>query len=427
MSLKSKIKNNKFFSNMFGFESGIDITDDTQVLYRRNIVIKNIIFLSNLVFTIMFAVLSFGEKSNIVLTIILFPVTFLVNMGLKKTINKAPDDLTTQKIASHIASFYMLLLSIVIYVKLKFGSIVYLQECGYILIYYSLLICSFYQNKKLLKLVFEWTLVIVTILHFTVTYGIVFLEMASDLQLFIQNFFVSDAFKDIILRTLLLCIFMLVLYSLVSISDYMQEERKKELTKRRQVQEDFTEVITKIFNVTLDTSPRTPEDKENIIAISKMSRRLAELLNLSIEECDEIEAFARVHIDNEVNFAPSGANEDEKFANLQKQTTLGSSMISRLQLERKCETIMQTAFFEESFNDAFVVKMNSIQNDEFNQTILLSDIYVSMRNVKPYKRPYNHSVTIKYMEDRFRVFFDGNVFERFMRYQAEFEKIYDEI
>ena len=46
-SFKSKIqqviKDNKFFINNFGFESGIDITNDTQVLYRKNYVIKNIV------------------------------------------------------------------------------------------------------------------------------------------------------------------------------------------------------------------------------------------------------------------------------------------------------------------------------------------------------------------------------------------------
>ena len=118
MSLKSKIKNNKLFSNMFGFESGIDITNDNQVLYRKNIVIKNIIFVSNLVFTLMFAILSFGEHSNIILSAILIPVTFLVNLGLTRTIRKDPNDLTTQTIASYIACFYMFLLSIVIYFKL---------------------------------------------------------------------------------------------------------------------------------------------------------------------------------------------------------------------------------------------------------------------------------------------------------------------
>ncbi len=426
MSLKSKIKNNKLFSNMFGFESGIDITNDNQVLYRKNIVIKNIIFVSNLVFTLMFAILSFGEHSNIILSAILIPVTFLVNLGLTRTIRKDPNDLTTQTIASYIACFYMFLLSIVIYFKLKYGSAVYLQECGYILIYYSLTVCSFYQNKKLLKFVFEWVLALVTILHFTVTYGLVFTEMASDVGLFFKTFFVSDAFKDIVIRTILLCIFMLVLYSVVSMSGYMQEERKKELIKRRQVQEDFTNVVTKIFEVSLDSSSRSDEDKENILAVSKMARRLAEFLSLPVNQCDEIESFAKIHIEQQVNFAPSGANEDEKFVKLKEQTDLGSKIISRLQLERKCETIMRTAF-EDSIKDEFIAKMNSIQNELSSQTILISEIYVSMRSVKTYKRPYNHKVTIEYMTNTFRVFFDGSVFERFIRFQDEFERIYDEI
>lgn len=424
MSLKTKIKNNKFFSNTFGFESGIDITDDTKVLYRKNIVIKNIIFISNLIFTLMFAFLSFGEKSNIVLTIILFPVTFLVNSGLKKTINKNPEDITTQTIASYIACFYMFLLSIVIYFKLKYGSIDYLKECGYILIYYSLAVCSFYQNKKLLKTVFEWVLALVTILHFTVTYGIIFSEMASDLGLFFREFFVSDAFKDILIRTILLCVFMLVLYAIVSMSGYMQEERKKELMKRREVQEDFTNVVTKIFEVTLDNSSRSEEDKESIRIVSKMAKRLAELLSMPEMECQEIENFAKIHIERSVNFLPDGASEDEKFALLREQTNLGSIIISRLQLERKCEYIIRSTF-EESNTQEFVLRMNRIQNEIQAQLILICELYVTMRSIKSYKKAYNHKLTMQYMTEQFSVYFDGNVFDRFVRFKDEFEKIFD--
>ena len=424
MSLKNKIKNNKFFSNTFGFESGIDITDDTKVLYRKNIVIKNIIFISNLIFTLMFAFLSFGEKSNIVLTFILFPVTFLVNSGLKKTINKNPNDITTQTIASYIACFYMFLLSIVIYFKLKYGSIDYLKECGYILIYYSLAVCSFYQNKKLLKTVFEWVLALVTILHFTVTYEIIFSEMASDLGLFFKEFFVSNAFKDILIRTILLCVFMLVLYAIVSMSGYMQEERKKELMKRREVQEDFTNVVTKIFEVTLDNSSRSEEDKESVRIVSKMAKRLAELLSMPEEECQEIENFAKIHIERSVNFLPDGANEDEKFALLREQTNLGSIIISRLQLERKCEHIVRSTF-EESNTQEFVLRMNRIQNEIQAQLILICELYVTMRSIKSYKKAYNHKLTMQYMTEQFSVYFDGNVFDRFVRFKDEFEKIFD--
>ena len=104
---------------MFGFESGIDITNDNQVLYRKNVVIKNIIFVSNLIYTLIFTIISFGEKSNWLLTILMFPVTFLVNHALKKTITKDPNDKMTQTVAMYLASFYMFLSAIIIYFKLN--------------------------------------------------------------------------------------------------------------------------------------------------------------------------------------------------------------------------------------------------------------------------------------------------------------------
>ena len=151
MSFKNKLKNIKIFDNMFGFESGVDITNDNQVLYRKNVVIKNIIFVSNLIYTLIFSILSFGEKSNWLLTILMFPVTFLVNHALKKNINKDPDDYMTQTISMYLASFYMFLSAIIMYFKLKNGSLVFLQECGYILIYYSLAVVAYYQNKKMVS------------------------------------------------------------------------------------------------------------------------------------------------------------------------------------------------------------------------------------------------------------------------------------
>ena len=425
MSLKSKFKNNKTFDNWFGFESGVDITDETKVLYRRNNVIKRIIFLSNLVFSGLFALLSIGESSNVLLTIVLFPLTFIVNAGLKKTINKAPDDHNTQELASYIASFYMILISIVIYVKLKFGSIVYLQECGYILLYYSLAICSLYQNKKLMKTVFQWTLVIVTILHFTVTYNVIFSEAAKDILELLKVIFVSDVGRDILLRTILLALFMVVLYSIVSIGEFMQEERKNELIKRRQVQEDFTNVVTKIFDVTLDRASRNNDDYENIIIVSKMASNLGRLLNLSESEVNEIEQIAKIHVEKQVNFiSTAGGNEDEKFALLKEQTDRGSIIISRLQLERKCEDIIRSTF-EGSNNDEFVKKMKKIQNEISSQIILICELYVTMRSIKSYKKAYNHKLTIQYMTDQFRVYFDGDIFEHFLRFKDQFEEIYE--
>lgn len=425
MSLKNKIKKNKFFSNNFGFESGIDIANETQVLYRKNIVIKNIIFLSNLVFTLIFTLLSFGESSNLVLAALLGIVTFVLNIYLKRSINKDPNSYTSQEIASYLSCFYMLALAIVIYIKLKFGEIDYLKECGYILIYYSLAVCSFYQDKKLLKTVFSWTLIIVTILHFSVTYPIIESDIAKDIYKFITEFFISNAFRDIFLRTLLLCIFMLVLYCIVTMSGYMQDERKKELMKRREVQEDFTNVVTKIFEVTLNNTSRSEEDKQNIYIVSNMSKKLAELLSLGDEEIKNIAIKSKIHIEQTVHFSPSNdMNEDDKYTLLREQTNLGSIIISRLQLERKCEDIIRSTF-EGSNTEEFINRMNSIQNDIEAQIILICELYVTMRSVKSYKKAYSHRITMQYLSEHFNVYFDRNVFERFERFKDEFEKIYD--
>ena len=128
INLKDKLLNNKFFSklfrNYFGFESGIDITNDTQVLYRKNYVIKNIVFVSNLIYSLIFAALSFGEPKNLVFTIISFPVTFLLNITLKKMIKQNPDNHVRQTIAMYIMSFYMFLSTIIMYFKLKNGEVV---------------------------------------------------------------------------------------------------------------------------------------------------------------------------------------------------------------------------------------------------------------------------------------------------------------
>ena len=425
MSLKSKLKNNKTFDNLFGFESGVDITDETKVLFRRNNVIKRIIFLSNIFFSVLFALLSIGEKSNILLTLILFPVTFLVNAGLKTTINRDPNDHNTQEMASFLASAYIIAVSIVIYLKLKFGNITYLQECGYILLYYSLAICSLYQNKKLMRSVFKWTLVIVTILHFTITYNVLLSDAAKDIIELLKLIFVSDIGRDIILRTILLCLFMVVLYSIVSIGEFMQEERKKELIKRRQVQEDFTNVVTKIFDVTLDRASRSEEDIENVMIVSKMASNLGKLLKLSEQEVIEIEQIAKIHVERQVNFVSTASgNEDEKFALLKEQTDLGSIIISRLQLERKCEDIVRYTF-EGSNTDEFVQKMKKIQNEVSSQIILICELYVTMRSVKSYKKAYNHKLTIQNMTERFRVYFDGDIFEHFLRFKDQFEEIYE--
>ena len=425
--IKSRLQASTFFDKNFGFESGIDITNENQLLYRKNVVIKNIILVSNLIYTLIFTLISFGDKSNWLLTFLLFPATFFVNYTLKKLINKGYEDKMSQIIAMYFASFYMFLSSIIIYFKLKAGSQVFLQECGYILLYYSLTICAFYQDKKMLKNIFLWVFIIVTLLHFTVTYDILFNKDYIDIGYFFKTFFTSPEFKDILIRSILLGLFMLVLYIYVSMANYMQEQRINELVKRRSVQEDFTNVVTKIFESSLDTDSLTEDDLANLRVVSVMTRKLGSLLSLEPRDCDRLVEFSKIHIERKVVLDASvDFDDDTKFEELRDQTKLGSDIITRIQLSRKCESIVR-AILEGYDTDDFKDKQRQIQNNMEAQIILICELYVTMRSVKSYKKAYNHQKSLQVMDTHCKIYFDPLVFDRFMKFSSDFENIYDEM
>lgn len=440
MKLFKKINLGNWFNKLFGFEHGIDISNETQLLFRRNVVIKNIIFVANIVYTILMMFISLftpESNGNWILTIILFPLTFLINNTLKKMIYKNKDELIYQQIAMYIAVFYMFFSSILIYMKMKtpfeitnpdgsVESVNYFGETGYILIYFSLVVVSLYQDKKMLKNISRWLLVVITILHFTVTYKLTNSSNFAGDNLFekLLSFFSSTEFIDIVLRTVILIVFTIVLYIIISIAQYMQEERRKELVKRQEVQDDFTKVVTDMFNITLNQNKISEADAKHIELVSVMSERFAEILGLSLLESDEIRTFARIHIDKKVDMDISQiTDKDLQFAHLRNQTSLGNQIVKRLELERKCEDIIRA--HEEGFNEESSAA-NKTKLDEREQIILISDMYISLRSVRSYKRPLPHNISMNLMNNEFSGYYDEYIFERFVRFQDEFEKIYDE-
>lgn len=338
LSLKGSLKNLKkritkrfekstFFQDKFGFENGIDITDDNMVLYRKNIVIKNIVFVVNLLYTLIFTIITLGNPSNtsnILLTILLLPVTMLVNYFLGKLINKGPNDNLSQTMAMYVSAFYMFLSSVLVYIKLKYGESGddgsnYLSEAGYILIYISLLMCAFYQNKKMLKNIFIWVLVLITILHFTVTYSLVSLAQNSNIWDTFVTILTGTALRDILVRTILLVAYMLILYIYVAMTNYMQEERKKEQAKRRKVQEDYIKSVQNIFAITLPNIEVTEDDLHENMILTGMVKKLASLLSLKLEEIDELADYTRLIVNSKFEL---GINDemsiDDRFNSVRK-------------------------------------------------------------------------------------------------------------
>ena len=433
--LANKLKTNTFFQDKFGFENGIDITDDNEVLYRKNVVIKNIVLVANIIYTLIFTIISIGDptnRSNWLLTILLFPVTFLVNHLLGKMIKRGAKDNLSQRLSMYLASFYMFLSSILIYIKLKYGEVGtdaggnYLAECGYILIYISLLMTAFYQDKKMLKNVFLWVLVGVTILHFVVTYSIVATAQTQSIFEFLGNFFAGTQFRDIVIRTILLGLYMLILYVYVSMTNYLQEERKKEQAKRRDVQLEFTNDISSVFSFGLPNITYNQDEINEAEMLSRMTKRLATILNKTEEEIEEISEYAKIYIDTKVDIDISDINnEDEKYYKVKNQTEKGILVMKRLDLKKRADEISR--YVIAGYNDSeFIKRQREMLKDSKSQIILICDIYINMRSNRIYKKASNHQTATQYMSKYFLDYFDGDIFSNFMRFSSDFDAIYSE-
>ena len=420
-----------FFERNFSFEHGVDLNDEVEVLFRRNIVIKNIIFVSNIVYSIILFLVSIGDPSNgnWLWSVIPFPLTFVINQTIKKIIYSENKDLIRQQIAMYMCSFYMFLSAIFVYIKLKSGvTTVGYSEAGYMLLYYSLVVISLYQDTKMLKNVFGWMFSIVTILHFTMTHSLV--DYASDGFIdFIKNITADENlllyFKDILFRTLVMLIFMLAIYVITAIGEKMSNERVAELNKRKDIQEDFKRVVTNLYDVLLETKVGYDDNTSQLPLLASMVAKLASLYSLSPQKCEEIVEFALYNKNHQLNLTIEEGSIEAQFDTLREQTSVGFIVAKRMQLSQKCENIVR-AHIEGWNTQEFQIKMLNMQNNIESQIILICDMYIALRSVKSYKRPYPHKHVIEYLEKEFKIYFNNDLFNRFIKFDKDFETMYNE-
>ncbi len=415
------------FARFFGFEQGVDITDDVAVLYRRNVVIKNIVFVSNLMYSIILFLLSLstqGQVADWVIAFIAFPLTYVINKFLKKLINMDPHDKTKQSVAMYVAAFYIFFSSILIYARLYEKE--YFETAAYILMYYAVVVISLYQEKKLLSTSFQGLLALLTVIHFIWTYSIQGLVGEETIVQFLPRFIRMPEFSDILLRTLLFILFYFVVYAIVSMGQYMQEERKQELIKRRQVQGDFSHIVGDLFSVVFSSS-YTLMDKRHAYQVQQMSEKLADYVGLPLQKKTEMNQYAMIHLQyHEIKNLLNDMNSfDEKsYDILKEKTELGSKIAKRMQLAQKCEDIAR-AHIEDTANEKFLKEMLVIQPELEAQVILLADLYITMRGPKPYKRPMAHNIVLKSFQTELSNYFDYDLKERFLKFNDEFAEMYN--
>ena len=418
------------FARFFGFEEGIDITDDVAVLYRKNVVIKNIVFISNLAYSIILFTLSLNEPSmtNWIITVLTFPLTFAINNMLNKLINLDIKDKTKQQVAMYVSSLYIFFSSVLIYARLY--NIEYFETAAYILVYYALVVISLYQIKKVLSGSFIGLLGMLTFIHLFWTYSLPNLAEGMGFFEFIGAFFTSDTFdgifQDILLRTLLFILFYFVVYAIVSMGQYMQDQRKLELIKRRQVQNDYAHIVGDLFSVVFSSS-YSLMDRRHASMVQQMAEKLSSYAGLNQEQIASLNVYALVHLQYQEikNLLDDRSNQDEQsYERLKEKTELGSRIAKRMQLAQKCEDIAR-AYIEDTLSEKFLKEMLVIQPETEAQVILLSDLYITLRSVKPYKRPMPHKDVLKAFRAELGNFFDYDLKERFLKFNDEFNEMFN--
>ncbi|MDY0010560.1 MAG: hypothetical protein RBR96_02335 [Candidatus Izemoplasmatales bacterium] len=431
-----------FFTQRFSFETGVDILDETSVLYRKNRVIRNIIFVTNIVFLLFTIIGSEGldRSVNLIVTFVIFLVMFFADRSVKKITLEKPLTLQKQQMAQYISGIYILMMAVTVYIKLRLtlgdtqeGGFFSITQAGYSLIYFALVVIALYQDPKLLNVIFKVTIVVMTIIHVIILYP---------LYKYANNFtnlwnFLSDnngaVLIDIFLRTLVLAIFMIGLYSTVKISEDINTKRKQELLKRQAMEKDFKSVVSDVFDVISVYKQRGEETAERDFAkaakrVAEMAAKLGNFLGYSSKLCQEIYDYSLIHINkqdilNTNDFENKEHLEENDYHRIREKTIIGSVIIKRLQLDKKAEDIVR-AHFEKTFNQDFIREMNGIQNNRESQVILLSHIYDILRQPRNYKRELKHQRAMDLIRLEFNPYFDPQIVDRFVKYADDFESLY---
>jgi len=427
-------------SDFFSFESGVDILDETSVLYRRNRVIKNIIRITNIVFLI-FTLIG-NQEPNYIVIFGFGVVMFAVNTTLKRIIKEEPRTLLKQQMAMYIASVYILLASFAVYIKLRVGArglnealietsfVDYsITQAGYILIYFALVVIALYQDATLLRILFKWVLVLMTVIHVTIMHPLY--EYADSLEMLYEYLIVTNynVTIDIILRTMVLVIFNIALYSTVSIGQMMNDKRKEELIKRRDMESDFKAVVGDVFDViSVFNNHSIAQDKVSAYRVAEIASRLGNVLGLSPKVCTEIYSYSKVHIDRTkdlsiVEYDNKEVLNEKDYTVIREKTILGSVIIKRLQLNQKSEDIVR-AHFEKTKDKTFIERMKKIQRSQEGQIILLAEMYDVLRQQRNYKTELTHKRAIELLELEFKDYFEPYILDRFIKYSSEFEDYY---
>lgn len=405
---------NKFINNIFSqimkfftFEfSDIDILNKTEVLRRKNIIVNRLLLITNILITIF--IMMYYESIGLMKSLSLLIPTILINLLITYFVSNQKKEYEKQ-----VMGMYMAVLS-VSYIALRLYFL-YPVPFTYIFVYVALVIIALFQNRH--------AIILGDVLVFSVANFIHIDQLGrKDQSLITDN-------HDITVYMMFLILFIFVVTSLVFFVEHMDKERKKELKKREELENEFQDVLWNVFDTIDDFSQVTENDELGIdYTIALMAKKLGSLLKFDEKRCDDLFNFAIViGVNTDFSFNYS---EDEKhsilndYHKIKYKLSIGNMLLRRTRIRIKCEAMVRSRY-ESWFISENFRKIKAEDSSLESQIILLCETYITLREKQSYKKALPHVRAVKEITEIFAHFFDESLLQTFNDNNVEFEVIYE--
>lgn len=400
----------KLFSLILSFFSlevdGFDILNSTEVIRRKNVIVNRLLLITNILITIFIGM--YYQEIGFPKTLSLLLPTILINVLITYFVSSQKDDYEKQ-----IMGMYLAVLS-VSYIALRLFFL-YPEPYTYIFIYIALVIIALFQNRH--------AIILGDVLIFSVATFIHISEVGRTTKTLISEQ------HDIMVYSMFLILFIFVITSMVFFSEYMDKERKNELKKREELENEFQNVLWDVFDTIDDFSQVTENDElSNEYVSALMAKRFGFLLKFNEQKCDELFNFAIV-IGVNTDFDLHYSDDDKEnllkdYGKIRYKLGIGNMLLRRTRIRIKSEAMVRSRY-ESWFVSENFKKIKAEDSSIENQIVLLCEIYVTLRDKQSYKKALPHVKAMKEITDMFNHFFDETLLNTFVKNHVEFEVIYE--
>lgn len=406
----------KFFSIE---NESFDILNSTELLRRRNIIVNRLLLVTNILITIFIALYKNIEPAD---SISLLLPSIGINVLITYFVFTQKDDYEKQ-----ILGMYVAVLS-VSYIALRLFYL-YPQPYTYVFIYIALVIIALFQNRHAIILGDVLIFFVATFIHLNEMFKIRLGAQEDDSPVLSIISNKENASYDVFVYTMFLLLFIVIITSMVFFSEYLDKERKNELKKREELENEFENVVWNVFDTIEDFSQVTDEEELTSDYVSAlMTRKLGQFLKFDDKRCEDLFNFAivlGVNTDFNVSYSVDEKKDLLKdYSKMRRKLGIGSLLLKRTRIRVKCEGMVRSRYESWLLSENFK-KIKAEDSSIDNQLVLLSETYITLRDKQSYKKALPHAKAMKELSETFSHFFDSSTLNIFLENHAEFEAIYE--